>query len=68
MKCMHISFNSYPNISVEHSTKYIWKELMKEFEEYHIFCRGENNKFYTEQEQKLYFHKFLKGLEIKYSF
>lgn len=68
MRCMHVSFNSYPKLKEEHSTKYIWKELMKGFQEYHILARGSSNKFSLESEGNLYLHSMPKGFGNKMFF
>ncbi len=54
---LHVSANIYPTLSKEHSTKKIWRELAKEFQEYHILGRSDDNHFHTEQEGKLYLHR-----------
>lgn len=57
MNCLHISFNEYPSLTIEHSTKQIWKELMQDFDQYHILARSTDQKFHVECEGKLYLHR-----------
>lgn len=61
MNCLHISFNEYPSVEVEHATKQIWKELQQDFDEYHVLGRSDDNKFHTQQEGKLWLHRMPKG-------
>lgn len=57
MNILHISFNEYPQLSIDHATKQIWKELMKDCNEYHIFGRSDDNHFHTEREGKITLHR-----------
>lgn len=59
-KVLHVSANTYPSLNQEHSTKKIWIELAKGFEEYHIMGRAEDNRFHTEQEGNIYLHRIPK--------
>lgn len=65
MNLLHISFNKYPSLKAEHATKQIWKELMRDFDEYHILGRSTDQKFYTEQEGKLWLHRIPFGYSNK---
>lgn len=56
-KLLHITPNVYPKLEVEHATKQIWKELSKDYEEYHIVGRSDDQHFHTEKEGKLYLHR-----------
>lgn len=57
MNCLHISFNEYPSLAIEHSTKQIWKELMQDFDQYHVLARATDQKFHLECEGKLWLHR-----------
>ncbi len=51
-----ISANSYPALEKEHTTKKIWRELAKGFEEYHILARAQDNRFHSYKEDNIYLH------------
>lgn len=53
---LHISPNQFPPLSVEHSTKNIWKSLSSNVKEYHIIARAYNNKFSYSKEGNLHLH------------
>lgn len=53
---LHISANEYPPLNVEHSTKKIWLELAKGFNEYHILGRSKDNKFHYYVEGNIHLH------------
>jgi glycosyltransferase involved in cell wall biosynthesis len=53
---LHISSNVFPPLNEEHSTKKIWRELSKGFNEYHILARSKDNKFHNYQEGNIYLH------------
>lgn len=56
-KLLHISANTYPPLNHNnHHTKNIWKELAKEFDEYHIFARSKTNKYNFSKEGNIYLH------------
>ncbi len=55
-KLLHVSANVFPDLETEHSTKKIWKELSKGFDEYHILARSKNNSFHTYKQGNLYLH------------
>ena len=65
MNLLHISFNDYPSIKEDHSTKMIWKELMKDYDEYHVLGRAKDQKFHTEHEGKLWLHRMPFGIGNK---
>lgn len=56
-KILHVSANIYPTLKEQHSTKKIWKELSKGFEEYHILGRADDNRFHTEREGNIFLHR-----------
>lgn len=54
---LHISGNIFPELGViNHHTKNIWKELSKEFDEYHIIARNQNNKFSHTVDGNIHLH------------
>jgi len=53
---LHISPNEYPPLNHEHSTKKIWCELAKVFDEYHILARAKDNRFHNYKEGNIYLH------------
>lgn len=53
---LHISANEFPPLNVEHSTKNIWRELSKGFNEYHILGRSKDNKFHYYVEGNIHLH------------
>lgn len=55
-KLLHISSNSFPPLETEHATKMIWREMAKDFDEYHIIARGFDNKFHHYQDNNIYLH------------
>jgi glycosyltransferase involved in cell wall biosynthesis len=55
-KLLHLSANEYPPLCQEHSTKKIWRELAKSFDEYHILARSKDNKFHYYSEENIHLH------------
>jgi len=55
-KMLHISPNEYPPLYTEHSTKRIWEELSRGFDEYHIVARAKDNKFHNYCEKNIFLH------------
>lgn len=55
-RLLHISGNEFPDLSVEHPTKRIWRELAKGFDEYHILARSTDNRFHRYQEGNMVLH------------
>lgn len=55
-KLLHVSSNTFPPLEIEHTTKKIWRELAKGFDEYHIIARAKNNRFYNGKEGNIYLH------------
>lgn len=55
-KLLHISSNVFPALDVQHTTKKIWEELSKGFQEYHILARSEDHKFHNYKEGNIYLH------------
>ena len=53
---LHISSNQFPPLSEEHSTKKIWRELSKGFNQYHILARSNSNKFESYSEGNIFLH------------
>ncbi|MDD2375987.1 MAG: glycosyltransferase family 4 protein [Clostridia bacterium] len=53
---LHISPCSFPELSKEHATKKIWRELAKGFDEYHILARSYDNKFHDYKEDNIFLH------------
>lgn len=53
---LHISANEFPPLHKESSTKKIWIELSRGFEEYHILGRSQDNKFHLYKEGNIYLH------------
>lgn len=56
MKILHISSNSYPNLNIDHSTRRIWEELSKGFDEYHILARSSDNRYHTSSLNNIHLH------------
>lgn len=52
-KLLHISPNKFPDISSEHHTKNIWRDLAKGFDEYHLFARSKSNKLIKNSENNI---------------
>jgi glycosyltransferase, family 1 len=67
-RALHISPNIYDNISSESSTKRIWIELSKEYDEYHILGRSRDCKYHFYQEGKLVLHTVPNLLNKTYPF
>lgn len=55
-KLLHVSGNCYDELSKKTSTKRIWEELAKQYDEYHIIGRAKDNHFHNYQEGKLFLH------------
>ncbi|CAH2716774.1 N-acetyl-alpha-D-glucosaminyl L-malate synthase [Neobacillus rhizosphaerae] len=53
---LHISANEFPPLSRDHSTKKIWMELAKGFDEYHILGRAQDNRFHYYNEGNIHLH------------
>lgn len=53
---LHISANEFPPLSSENSTKKIWVELAKGFNEYHILGRAKDNRFHYYNEGNIHLH------------
>lgn len=53
---LHISPNQFPALEIETSTKRIWKELAKGYNEYHVFGRSLDNRFHNYQEDNIRLH------------
>lgn len=53
---LHISANEFPPLGNDHSTKKIWIELAKGFDEYHILGRAQDNKFHYYNEGNIHLH------------
>jgi teichuronic acid biosynthesis glycosyltransferase TuaC len=65
---LHVSGNTYPDLKIDHHTKYIWYELAKGFDEYHILARSKKNRFEHFIDGKIHLHLVPKITKRQFSF
>ena len=55
--CLHISANQFDSLDKINFTGNIWKELAKDFDEYHILTRHLRNRFDLEKRNNIFLHR-----------
>jgi glycosyltransferase involved in cell wall biosynthesis len=56
-RVLHISANIFPRFREVNFTKDIWKELSKNSEQYHVFCRNDRQRFSSEINENIFLHR-----------
>ena len=56
-RILHISANIFPRFDDVNFTKEIWRELSKNSEQYHVFCRNDRQRFSIEFNENIFLHR-----------
>ena len=65
MRILHMGPNEFPQLSVQHPTKLIWKELSNGIEQYHVLGRSQTNQRFHDVEDNIHLHLMRKNKSSK---
>jgi glycosyltransferase involved in cell wall biosynthesis len=53
---LHVSGNRFPPLPTEHADLNTWRQLARGFDEYHVFARGQGNRFTLSRVENIHLH------------